>query len=71
MAVPGIMRLRILFGMVLLMLLLGVYALLVMALAVRVLPDQTLVEIAYYLVTGTVWIYPAAKLTRWMQDVPE
>jgi hypothetical protein len=65
------MRLRILFGMGLLIMLLGVYALLVMSLAVRVLPDQTLVEIAYYLVTGTVWIYPAAKLTRWMQDVPE
>jgi hypothetical protein len=64
-------RLRILFGMVLLIVLLGVYALLVMSLAVRVLPDQTLVEIVYYLVTGTIWIYPAAKLTRWMQDVPE
>jgi hypothetical protein len=57
--------------MVLLIVLLGVYALLVMSLAVRVLPDQTLVEIVYYLVTGTIWIYPAAKLTRWMQDVPE
>jgi len=65
------MRLRILFGMVLLIALLGIYALLVMSLAVRILPDQTLVEVLYYLVTGTVWIYPAAKLTRWMQDVPE
>ncbi|GGF07690.1 hypothetical protein GCM10011611_11460 [Aliidongia dinghuensis] len=64
------MRLRILFGTLGLILGLAIYALAVMRLAVAVLPDNQLIEVAYYVVTGTVWIFPAARLTRWMQDLP-
>ena len=64
------MRLRILYGTLLLIGGLAVYALLVMKLAVTLLPDNQAAELVYYAVTGTLWLYPAAKLTRWMQDVP-
>jgi predicted membrane channel-forming protein YqfA (hemolysin III family) len=64
------MRLRILFGMLGLILGLAIYALLVMRLAIAVLPENRLVEAIFYLVTGIVWIFPAAKLTKWMQDLP-
>jgi len=64
------MRLRILFGTFGLILGLAIYALLVMRLAIAVLPDNQLVQAVFYLVTGIVWIFPAAKLTKWMQDLP-
>lgn len=64
------MRLRILFGTLGLVFGLACYALLVMALAVRVLPDYWAAELIFYTVTGIIWIYPAARLTRWMQDLP-
>jgi uncharacterized protein YacL len=64
------MRLRILFGTLGLVLGLGVYALLVMRLAIAIVPDQWAVQLVFYAVAGMLWIYPAAKLTRWMQDLP-
>ena len=64
------MRLRILFGTLGLIFGLGIYALLVMRLAIAVLPDNQFVQALFYLVTGIVWIFPAAKLTKWMQDLP-
>ena len=64
------MRLRILFGTFGLILGLALYALLVMRLAIAVLPDNQFVQALFYLVTGIVWIFPAAKLTKWMQDLP-
>jgi uncharacterized protein YacL len=64
------MRLRILFGTLGLILGLAIYALLVMRLAIAVLPENRFVEAIFYLVTGIVWIFPAAKLTKWMQDLP-
>jgi hypothetical protein len=64
------MRLRILFGTLALIFGLGVYALLIMRLAIAVLPDNRLVEALYYCVAGVAWIFPAAKLTKWMQDLP-
>jgi hypothetical protein len=65
------MRLRILWGMLLLIAGLALYSLAVMALATRVLPNHWAAEIPFYLVAGLLWIPPAARLTRWMQDVPE
>ncbi len=65
------MRLRILYGMILLVLGLGLYSLVAMAVAVRLLPDLGWVEFVYYVVVGTVWIYPAARLTYWMEDLPD
>ena len=64
------MRLRILFGTLGLIFGLAVYALLVMRLAIAVLPENRLVEAIFYLVTGLAWIFPAARLTKWMQDLP-
>jgi hypothetical protein len=64
------MRLRILFGTLALILGLALYVLAVMRVAIALLPDNALVEALFYLVTGTIWIFPAAKLTKWMQDLP-
>lgn len=62
------MRLRILFGTLLLVFELGAYALAVTAAAVRLLPEQWAVEAAFYAVAGIAWIFPAAQLVRWMQQ---
>ena len=64
------MRLRILFGTLGLIFGLAVYALLVMRLAIAMLPENRFIEAIFYLVTGIVWIFPAARLTKWMQDLP-
>jgi hypothetical protein len=61
------MRLRMLFGTLLLILVLSLYALLVMAAATRLLPDDWAVQMAFYAVAGVIWIFPAARLTGWMQ----
>ena len=49
------MRLRILFGALLLVLGLALYALLAMAVATRLLPDQWAVEMAFYALAGVAW----------------
>ena len=64
------MRLRILYGTVLLLVGLGLYAVAVTAVAVAILPAQWAVQLVYYFITGTAWLYPAALLTKWMQDLP-
>jgi hypothetical protein len=64
------MRLRILAGTAVLVLGLIVYSLLVMRLAVDVLPEHWAVQAVFYLVAGVLWIFPAARLTRWMQASP-
>jgi hypothetical protein len=64
------MRLRTLYGTFALIFGLALYALLVMRLAIAILPDIWLAQIPYYAVAGVAWIWPAAKLTKWMQDLP-
>jgi hypothetical protein len=64
------MRLRILFGTLGLVFGLTIYALLATRLAVAILPDQWAIDLLYYIVAGTLWIFPAIRLTRWMQDLP-
>jgi hypothetical protein len=61
------MRLRILFGALLLVLGLALYALLAMAVATRLLPDHWAVEMAFYALAGVAWVFPAARLIGWMQ----
>ena len=61
------MRLRILFGTIALIAGLALYVVAVAALGARFLPQDLLVETAFYAVAGIVWILPAARLTRWMQ----
>ncbi len=61
------MRLRILFGTIILVAGLALYALLVSALA-PLLPAHWAVETVFYAAAGILWIFPAARLTRWMQQ---
>jgi hypothetical protein len=62
------MRLRILAGTVALIAALAIYAGLVVVAVHNLLPDETLVDMAFYAVAGILWIWPAARLTRWMQQ---
>jgi membrane protein implicated in regulation of membrane protease activity len=62
------MRLRILAGMVFLILGLAVYAALVVAIVTRLLPGQTTADLVFYAAAGIAWIWPAARLTRWMNQ---
>lgn len=45
---------------------LPVYAGLAVWLALTALPDQRIIEIAYYLAAGIAWIFPVMPLIRWM-----
>jgi hypothetical protein len=60
------MRLRILAGTVFLILGLALYAAVVVAIVARLLPNRTLIDMALYAAAGIIWIWPAARLTRWM-----
>jgi hypothetical protein len=62
------MRLRILAGTVLLILGLAIYAAFVIVVVSRLWPNQTLLDLAFYAVAGILWIFPAARLTRWMSQ---
>ena len=62
------MRVRLLIGTMVLVLGLALYVLLAMRLAVAVLPDSTPVQAVFYAVVGVAWVWPAARLTRWMQQ---
>ncbi len=64
------MRLRILAGAVMLIVGLAVYAGLVVTAVGRLLPDKTPIHMAFYAAAGILWIWPAARLTRWMQQAP-
>jgi hypothetical protein len=59
------MRLRILFGGLIITAGLAVYALLAMAVAAR-LPDNAAIAFAYYALAGLAWVVPASLVTRWM-----
>jgi hypothetical protein len=61
------MRLRILLGTLLLVVGLSLYALAVSAVASRLAPEHWPAEVAFYALAGVAWIFPAARLTRWMQ----
>ena len=58
---------RKLFGLVVLLAGLIVYALLAMRLAVAVLPDNLIVQTLYYVAAGILWIVPAIPFVRWLQ----
>ena len=34
-------------------------------------PDHWLLDIAYFSLAGTLWVWPAAHLVRWMQALDE
>lgn len=62
-------RTRKLVGAILLFLMIGVYALLALAVAVvlQVHNANKFVEMIYYIVAGLLWVAPAAVLIKWMQ----
>ena len=62
------MRLRILAGTLILIAGLAVYAGLIVMAVSRLLPGETLIDMAFYAAAGILWIWPAARLTRWMQQ---
>jgi hypothetical protein len=64
------MRLRLLYGIFLMIAALTVYCLAAMLFAVYLLPRHWAAEIPFYLVAGIIWVWPAARMTRWMQDIP-
>ncbi|WP_011580498.1 MULTISPECIES: DUF2842 domain-containing protein [Chelativorans] len=64
-------RLKKLIGMLLLVLLVVVYAIVSTAFAVAQLADKSaLVHLAFYLVTGLLWVLPAMALVKWMEGKP-
>lgn len=62
------MRLRILVGTLAILGGLAIYGLAVMSFAAQLLPQHWLVEGLFYAVAGIAWVWPAAWLTRWMQQ---
>lgn len=61
-------RLRKLIGTFLLVIFVITYALVAMALAVRIIPDQTSVwAFLFFIVGGVLWILPAGVIVWWMQ----
>jgi Protein of unknown function (DUF2842) len=63
-------RLKILYGSLLLLGGIALYAVIVTRIGIAFLPHITWIEAPYYLVTGVAWVWPAAYVTRWIQDLP-
>lgn len=64
-------RLRKFIGMIALVALITVYALVTTAIAVAQLADKgPLVHLAFYFVTGLLWVLPAMVLVKWMEGKP-
>ncbi|MCR4266033.1 DUF2842 domain-containing protein [Nitratireductor sp. ZSWI3] len=65
-------RLRKFIGMLALVALVVVYAILSTAIAVAQLAESgPLVHLAYYLLTGLLWVLPAMAVIRWMVGRPD
>ena len=60
------MRWRHPVGIVVLLAGLAAWTLIAMRVGATLLPDHWLAELAYYVVAGLAWLWPAAKLVRWM-----
>ncbi|WP_292894898.1 MULTISPECIES: DUF2842 domain-containing protein [unclassified Nitratireductor] len=65
-------RLRKFIGMVALVALVAIYAILSTAIAVAQLAQSgPLIHLAYFFLTGLLWIIPAMFIIRWMIGKPE
>ncbi|MFC5583739.1 DUF2842 domain-containing protein [Nitratireductor kimnyeongensis] len=65
-------RLRKFIGMVALVALVAIYAILSTAIAVAQLAESgPLVHLAYFFLTGLLWIIPAMFIIRWMIGKPQ
>ncbi|WP_367281107.1 DUF2842 domain-containing protein [Sneathiella sp.] len=58
---------RKIIGLAGLLFLLGIYCVICVFIATRFLPENKLVELIFYPIAGVIWIFPAAKIIRWMQ----
>ena len=58
---------RKIIGLIGLLFLLGIYCAICVFIATEFLPENRLVELIFYPVVGVIWIFPAAKIVRWMQ----
>ncbi|MBO0332974.1 DUF2842 domain-containing protein [Sneathiella sp. CAU 1612] len=58
---------RKLIGLFGLLFLLVIYCAICVYIAVQFLPENKLAELIFYPVVGVIWIFPAAKIIRWMQ----
>ena len=58
---------RLALGTATLVLGLALYTALAMRIGVALLPDNLVVQTLYYAVAGVAWVWPAARITRWMQ----
>jgi uncharacterized protein DUF2842 len=56
-----------LLGLAVLLVGLAFYAMAVVNLAMRVVPDRWAMQALFYAASGVLWVLPAARLTRWMQ----
>jgi len=64
-------RARKLVGTILILFWIPIYALLAMAVAIRVLPRASgLIVFCYYFLAGTVWIIPVGLMLPWMHREP-
>lgn len=64
-------RSKKLIGTIILLVWIPIYALIAMAIGVRVLPRANVfVTLVYYLVAGTLWIVPIGLLLPWMHREP-
>lgn len=67
-----LVRLRKFIGMVALVALVAIYAILSTAIAVAQLAQSgPLIHLAYFFLTGLLWIIPAMFIIRWMIGKPE
>lgn len=58
-------------GTVITVIFMVIYCFAAMLLAVRLLPETSgLIQFAYYLVAGLLWVVPVAALISWMQREP-
>jgi vacuolar-type H+-ATPase subunit I/STV1 len=60
-------RWRKLIGLIALLVFMFYWAMLVMTVAVYKLPDNGLIEFAYFLAAGILWALPAGYIIKWMQ----
>jgi hypothetical protein len=60
-------RVRKLIGLGVILAWLSSYALAIMSLAVRILPEDGWVNLAFYVVAGFAWILPLRPLLYWME----
>lgn len=59
-------RWRTALGLLVLLVGLAVYSLAAMAIGASLVPRHWLAELAYYLVAGLAWVWPAGQLVAWM-----